>query len=416
MLDVLRRPGNAGPGIERLVAHSRGMRQLIALIRAVAPSDCSVLITGETGAGKECVARAIHALSRRAAGRLLAIHCAAIPPTLLEAELFGHERGAFTGAEARQKGAFEAAGGGTFLLDEIGELAPPLQVKLLRVLQEKEITRLGSTDPVPVDVRILATTNRNLRSEAEKGIFRADLFYRLNTVELHVPPLRERREDILALAGEFLAEAQDAGPLGCTPDGPRPRELSPAAATCLLHYDWPGNVRELCSVIERACLLSSGPRIEPRHLPPEVVQPTLQTPVSAGGSAEAWEREGVRAQEEPGQSPGPSRSHASTPPPAGFGARGRVMSPGPSRSHASTLSHFHAAAVAGDASSATPSDERGASPLLDFRAARRQFERDYFLRLLAQCHGNISAASRSAGLSWKHFRHKMYELDIRLGA
>jgi len=391
MLDSSRRSGSPGPTLERLVAHSQSMRQLMALIRAVAPSDCSALITGETGVGKECVARAIHTLSHRSGGRLFAVHCAAIPPTLLEAELFGHERGAFTGAETRQKGAFEAAGGGTFLLDEIGELDPALQVKLLRVLQEKEIMRLGSTDTVPVDVRILATTNRDLRAEAEKGTFRRDLFYRLNTVEIHVPPLRERREDILALAGEFLAEAQARGislPIhgegwggGCLSDArprvpseqeeARPRELSPAAATCLLHYDWPGNVRELLSVIERACLLCTAPRIEPRHLPAEVVQPTLQTPIPAEGD-------------------------------------GAPESPvGCADLHTDRRADLHALPGAGVPPARAP---------LDFRAARRQFERDYFLCLLAQCNGNISAAARAAGLSWKHFRHKMYALHIRIDA
>jgi DNA-binding NtrC family response regulator len=323
-----------------LVAHSPAMRKLATLIEAVSRSDCGVLITGETGTGKERVARALHARSRRSHRRLLAMHCAAIPPTLLERELFGHERGAFTGADQRKIGAFEAASGGTFLLDEIGELEPHLQVKLLRVLQEKEIVCLGSTDPIPVDVRILATTNRDLRTEVDTQNFRADLFYRLNTVELCVPPLRERREDILALGRDFLLEA--------TPSDQGPRRFGPETARVLLSYHWPGNVRELQSVIERACLLCLGPVLEPQHLPPEVLNTAPR--------------------------PGAAR----------LAAPGEPESPVPWR-----------------------------NPVVpDFREARRRFERDYFLQALAGASGNISAAARTAGLSWKHFRNKMRDLDI----
>jgi len=336
-------PGPARPE-HALVAHSPAVRRLSHLIEAVASSDCAVLITGETGTGKERVARTLHARSRRGHRRFLAVHCAAIPATLLERELFGHERGAFTGADQRRKGAFEAADGGTFLLDEIGELESHLQVKLLRVLQEKEVVYLGSTEPVRVDVRILATTNRNLRADVEAQTFRADLFYRLNTVELHVPPLRERREDILALCREFLDEAGEPGE--------PPRQLSPAAARHLLAYSWPGNVRELQSVIERACLLADGPRIEPRHLPPLLV----------GGE---------------------SRDEAAAP----------------------------RAAVAPTRPLAAPSPS-----LPDFREARREFEREYFLHALAAARGNISAAARVAGLSWKHFHNKMREFHLRADA
>jgi len=324
----------------RLVCHSPAMRELLALIEAVAESECAILITGETGVGKEQVARAIHARGPRRRGRFVAINCAAIPPTLLERELFGHERGAFTGADQRRKGAFEAASGGTFLLDEIGELDPRLQVKLLRVLQHKEIIRLGSTEPVPVNVRFIATTNRDLAAAVTQGAFRPDLYYRLNTVELHVPPLRERRDDILPLSYEFLAGASN---------GRRSRELSPGAARLMLNYHWPGNVRELQSVIERACLLCDGPRIEPQHLPPQV-QCAAKAPAGAGSR------------------------HASTAPLPGLG-------PDPS--------------------------------LADYRQARRIFERNYFIQALAIARGNISAAARHAGISWKHFRHKMRELNIR---
>jgi len=325
----------------RLVAESPAMRRLVELIDAVAGSDCAILITGETGVGKEEVARMIHRRSSRRRGRFVAINCAAIPPSLLERELFGHERGAFTGADQRRKGAFEAAHGGTFLLDEIGELDPRLQVKLLRVLQHKEIIRLGSTEPVPVDVRFIATTNRDLAHAVQEGSFRADLYYRLNTVELHVPPLRERRDDILPLSHHFLAAASN---------GRGPRELSAQAARLLLDYHWPGNVRELQSVIERACLLCDGPRIEPQHLPPQVTG-AARAPAGAG-----------------------SPTVPATAPQLGLG-------PDPA--------------------------------IADYRQARRLFERNYFIQALALARGNISAAARHAGLSWKHFRHKMRELNIR---
>ena len=342
-----------GPEAETgLIAHSRAMRELVALIEAVAASDCAVLITGETGTGKERVARAIHAQSRRCHRRLLAMHCAAIPATLLERELFGNERGAFTGANARREGAFEAADGGTFLLDEIGELEPSLQVKLLRVLQEKEIVRLGSPEAVPVDVRILAATNRDLRADVERGAFRPDLYFRLNTVEVHVPPLRDRREDILAISAQVLDALHANG-------APR-RQLSPAAANRLLAYHWHGNVRELLSVIERACLLCRGPRIELDHLPPEVLEMTGHTPIPP---------------------------HLARP-----------IEPQTQR-------------LAPPAAAAPLAD-----PLPDFREARRRFERDYFLQALALARGNISAAARAAGLSWKHFRHKMRQLGIRSDA
>jgi len=333
-----------GSATSQLVSHSPAMQRLVALITAVADSDCALLITGETGVGKEQVARAVHQLSARRGGRFVAINCAAIPPSLLERELFGHERGAFTGADQRRKGAFEAADGGTFLLDEIGELDPRLQVKLLRVLQHKEIIRLGSTEPVPVDVRFVATTNRDLARAVQQGTFRPDLYYRLNTVELHVPPLRERRDDILPLCQEFLVVA--------APKGHKPRALSPQAARLLLNYHWPGNVRELQSVVERACLLCEGPRIEPRHLPPQVRGAALR-PSGAGFQP------------------------ISTAPPLG---------PGPDPT------------------------------LADYRQARRVFERNYFIQALALARGNISAAARHAGLSWKHFRHKMRELNIRADA
>ena len=218
-------------------------------------SNLSVLILGESGTGKELLARRIHDMSDRSAGPFIPVNCAAIPSELLESELFGAEKGAFTGADSARPGRFELADGGTIFLDEIGDLAPGLQGKLLRVLQERTFTRIGGAEQKTVDVRILSASNRDLASEASEGRFRPDLFFRLNEFPVSIPPLRERRGDILRLAGHFLAEAGRAG-----------EPLPPDGAACLEAYSWPGNVRELRSIIHRACALASGRPIERRDL------------------------------------------------------------------------------------------------------------------------------------------------------
>ena len=225
----------------------------------IAPSDSRVLITGESGVGKEVLADVIHAWSPRAAGLLVKINCAAIPETLLETELFGHEKGAFTGAAAQRIGRFELANGGTIFLDEIAEMSPHLQAKLLRVTQDGRFQRVGSNTEIRTNARILAATNQNLEEEVRKGRFREDLFYRLNVVELNLPPLRERREDILPLATLFVREFAHG----------RAR-FSSSVPDCLARYAWPGNVRELRNAMERACLLSRGELILPEHLPARV--------------------------------------------------------------------------------------------------------------------------------------------------
>ena len=232
---------------------------ILALAERVASSDASVLLTGESGTGKELLARYIHKHSRRAGQRFVAVNCAAIPDNLLESELFGHEKGAFTGAVARRVGKFEEANGGTLLLDEISEMEPRMQAKLLRAIQEREVDRVGGSAPVKVDVRILATSNRNLAEEVAEGRFREDLFYRLNVVALRLPPLRERASDIPALALHFLRKYGDAG-------GEPVRALSPAAMDKLKAHPWRGNVRELENTIHRAVLLSRGPEIEPASI------------------------------------------------------------------------------------------------------------------------------------------------------
>jgi transcriptional regulator with GAF, ATPase, and Fis domain len=249
-----------------LVGRSAPMQRIFTLIGKVSRSDpTTVLITGETGTGKELVARAIHLNSERAKRSFVAINCAALTDTLLETELFGHERGAFTGAVAQKKGKLELAEGGTVFLDEVGELAPALQSKLLRALQEREIERVGGTRPVPVDVRLVSATNRTLADEVAAGRFRRDLFYRLNVVQIDVPPLRERRDDIVQLALHFVARfARKAT---------RPiRGISPEAMQYLTAYDWPGNVRELENTIERAIVLGGSEFVLREDLPEAVLE------------------------------------------------------------------------------------------------------------------------------------------------
>ena len=261
-----------------IVARSASMRRLVDLARRIAKVDSTVLITGESGAGKERIARLVHDESRRAAGPFIAVNCGAITETLLESELFGHARGAFTGAVADRPGLFEAANGGTLLLDEIGQVSPGMQVKLLRALQEREIRRVGENRSRAINVRVIAATNSDLAKEIVAGRFRKDLFYRLNVVELRVPALRDRREDILPLARVLLAEA--ALRLRRPMTG-----LAPRAADQLLRYDWPGNVRELENAMERAVALASVNRTEVDDLPEEVRQavpaPSLSGAVKA---------------------------------------------------------------------------------------------------------------------------------------
>ncbi|HEX5723823.1 MAG TPA: sigma-54 dependent transcriptional regulator [Longimicrobiaceae bacterium] len=246
-----------------LVGGSPAMRELFRLIRRAGPADVTVLVTGESGTGKELVARALHAESRRAKQAFVALNCSALPAELAESELFGHLRGAFTGADRDREGLFEAAHGGTLFLDEIGDLALPAQAKLLRALEQREVLRVGSTRPVPVDVRVVAATHQPLESLAAAGRFRADLLFRLQVVTLALPPLRERREDVPALSASFLAEL-------AARHGSPARALAEGARRALLAYEWPGNVRELRNAIERAVVLAEGDTIEAADLPPSV--------------------------------------------------------------------------------------------------------------------------------------------------
>ena len=258
------------------IAQSPAMRKLVDLARRVAKVDSTVLLTGESGAGKERIARLVHEESTRAAGPFIAVNCGAITETLLESELFGHARGAFTGATSDRPGLFEAANSGTLLLDEVGEVSPGMQVKLLRALQEREIRRVGENKSRRIDVRVVAATNRDLAHGVAGGTFRQDLYYRLKVVELHVPPLRERRDDVLPLARVLLAEAALRMKRKIS-------SLAPGAADQLLRYEWPGNVRELENAMERAVALARGSRVELEDLPEEIRQ-AFAKPVASKGT------------------------------------------------------------------------------------------------------------------------------------
>ncbi|HTT69735.1 MAG TPA: sigma-54 dependent transcriptional regulator [Anaeromyxobacteraceae bacterium] len=258
------------------VAVSPAMREVLEAARDVAPTPTTALLLGESGTGKELLARFLHQHSQRP-GAFVAVNCAALPAELLESELFGHERGAFTGAAERRAGRFEQAQRGTLLLDEVSELPLPLQAKLLRVLQEREVDRVGGQRPIPVDVRIIATSNRDLGQMVERGLFRADLYYRLNVFPIVLPPLRERREDLPALAEALVLDAAAAL-------GRRPPALDLAALAALLTHPFPGNVRELRNLLERALVRCRGPVIGPAHLHLHRAGPVADLPAIAPGA------------------------------------------------------------------------------------------------------------------------------------
>jgi DNA-binding NtrC family response regulator len=272
-----------------LVMRSEAMKAVVAQAQRVAAVDTTVLLAGESGVGKERLARLIHESSPRQAGPFIAINCAAMPEALLESELFGHARGAFTGAVSERVGLFEAAKGGTLLLDEVGELPPAMQAKLLRVLQEREVRRVGENKTRPIDVRVVAATHRDLPAEVKAGRFREDLMFRLRVVELRIPPLRERVEDIVPLAKGALAEAARRSKLPV-------KELSADATRRLVTYAWPGNVRELLNAMERATVLAAGRRVEVDDLPTELRAPAVSSPRAAvGQTLEALERDAILA-------------------------------------------------------------------------------------------------------------------------
>jgi len=266
---VLKRDSRRGVGIPFIIGKSSKIQELVELVGQVAPADCNVLIFGETGTGKELFARAIHHQSGRAGERFLAFNCGAFTEELLTNELFGHEKDAFTGATTTKVGLLEAANRGTVFLDEIGDMPASMQVKLLRVIEEKSLLRVGGTQPIKVDIRIVAATNKDLNKEVETGRFRKDLFYRLNVVSLHLPPLAERRDDVPLLAHHFLGRYAEM-------QGKSIKGFSDETMEVLRNYEYPGNIRELENIVERAVVLCNGEEILAKHLPQELGQYSLK--------------------------------------------------------------------------------------------------------------------------------------------
>jgi DNA-binding NtrC family response regulator len=348
-----------------LIGRNARMREIYAIIEKIAPTNTTVVIEGETGTGKEVVAQSIHNLSPRAKGPLIIFDCGAVPPNLIESELFGHEKGSFTGAVMTRQGLFELADGGTLFLDELGELPIDLQPKLLRALEQREVRRVGSSKSIKVDVRIIAATNRNLETEVREGRFRQDLFYRLSVVRLHLPALRERPDDIPLLVSHFLkSQKYNRGSNGET----RVKAVSPAGLACLQAYEWPGNVRELVNVVERAVSFSDSEVIQPDDLPehirdarPRTMRPHTSESVYALGG---------------GNTPMPT-----------------LEAPRP------------------------PNDLIGGD--VTFKDAKERwvssFERDYIISLLKRHGGNISHAAREADIDRKYFRKLMKKYEIEAG-
>ena len=282
----LRQARVSATGFDSVIGSDAKMQTVLTFAAKVAPTDANLLITGDTGTGKELLAHAIHRASPRAAHPFVAVACSSLPETLIEAELFGHEKGAFTGAATQRRGRFEAAERGTIFLDEIGELSPALQVKLLRVLQERTFERLGSNQTRRMEARVICATHRNLWELVKSGAFRADLYYRLNTVEIQLPPLRERRDDIIPLALSFLR-------FYATKHSRPARRLAPLTMSILQEYDWPGNVRELQNVIERAVVVSDDAEVRYEHLPVQFsvsVEDEADTAASFDGEVRNFKR------------------------------------------------------------------------------------------------------------------------------
>ncbi len=273
-----------------IIGKSAPMRRVLDIVEQVAETKASVLITGESGVGKELIAEAIHNLSARKEKKLVEVHCAALAESLLESELFGHEKGSFTGAIARKKGRFELSDGGTIFLDEIGEISQQVQIKLLRVLQEKKFERVGGEETIEVDIRILSATNKDLKNEIEKGNFREDLFYRLNVVNIHIPPLRDRKEDIELLSAAFLKEFSEE-------NGKKIEGIDQKARIALYKYNWPGNIRELRNCIESAVVMCKGSMITLTDMPPSVGTGTDENSIiiPIGISMDSAEKEIIKA-------------------------------------------------------------------------------------------------------------------------
>jgi len=424
-----------------MVGTSAAMRRVYSLIRRAAPSDGRVLITGENGTGKEMVAKAIHLNSRRSEGPFIQLNCAAVPQDLIESELFGHERGAFTGAVSARRGKFELANEGTLFLDEVGDMAASMQAKVLRVLQEGQLERVGGTETFKVDVRVIAATNRDLEAEIRLGRFREDLYYRLNVVQLHCPSLRERREDLPDLIGAFLKEAS-------VRNGKRPLQLSAEALAQMTAYDYPGNVRELRNLVERLAILCPGPTISaeeadellprPRgqagtrnamqhplpsagitggtspspHLPTSVeggapANPHLPTSVAGGAPANPHLATSVA-----GSGPQIPLSPTGT-----AGGMPQTQVPPDGTAGAEPQSPHTPSSVAGPSSATAPgtapTEPAPPPPNLAFRDQVEDAEREIILRALAFTKDNVTEAAKLLDLERGHFYKKMKALGIR---
>jgi DNA-binding NtrC family response regulator len=359
-----------------MVGSGPAMQRIFSLIQRTAPSEGRVLITGENGTGKELIARALHQNSRRKGQPFVKLNCAAVPHELIESELFGHEKGAFTGAVSVRRGKFELAHEGTLFLDEIGDMPQAMQAKLLRVLQEGELERVGGAETLKVDVRVIAATNKNLEKEIAAGRFREDLYYRINVVQIHSPPLRERREDLPDLINTFLTEA-------CAKNGRRPLSLSADALAVMSAYDYPGNVRELRNLVERLAILCEGPvvtRTDALELLPRgrTLAPPATSPEAATAPVMPLPASGAEA---------PLAAAAAQPAP-----------------------------VLG-VPSATPPVQAGFRPRVDrtFREQVEDAEREIILHVLAHTHDNVTEAARILDLERGHFYKKMKALGLRRG-
>jgi len=367
----------SGRGRFRLIGSAPVIRQIFAVVEKVADTPSTVLITGESGTGKELIARALHENSSRHKGPFIKINCAAIPKTLMESELFGYEKGAFTGAVGAKPGRFELAHGGTLFLDEIGEIPVEMQVKLLRVLQESEFERVGGIKTIKVDVRLVTATNRDLLHEIQEEAFREDLFYRLNVVPIHIPPLRDRREDIPLLAEHFIAKFNDRLKKQIT-------GITPDAVACLVAYHWPGNIRELENLMERTMLFCEGPLIRARDLPPEMIQQAdisgaMPTPPPPAPAARVTPPVPVDAEEDDV---------------SGVGVGGIAAASGPT-----TLTSMPAVS-AGSLKEAV-------------RAETERVERELIVRALEETSGNVTQAARILKISRKSLQTKMKEFGLR---